>query len=253
MPKTPRISAPPLSLLSPQAAREIDRRCEAEFGISTLVLMENAAVKVAGAVQFLAAGKPTPNVLIVAGTGNNGGDALAAARHISNSGAVVSIVLVGSRSKLSPDAAVQHKTCCAMKLPISIVGKSMEPSLRRAMSRLKRAVPDVVVDGLFGTGLSRPVEGCARAAIRAINAFSARGSNVVSIDIPSGLDAGSGAVLGEAVNARVTVTFVALKDGMLAPEAIKHLGRVVIADIGVPRVLVERLGRTIGKRRSARR
>ncbi|MBX3388815.1 MAG: NAD(P)H-hydrate epimerase [Phycisphaeraceae bacterium] len=251
MQKSHRRSAPRLVVLSTRAARDIDRRCAAHFGISTLVLMENAAVNVAAAVQLLTQEMKAPRVLFVAGTGNNGGDALAAARHTSNSGAEVSILLVGNPARLSPEAAIQYKTCRAMKLPISIAKHALEPALRSARMHLGRLVPDVVVDGLFGTGLSRPAEGNAQLAIRAINDFAKRGSRVFAIDIPSGLDAGTGKVLGDAVFADVTVTFVALKEGMLMPEAIEHLGRVIVADIGVPRVLIERLGRRVGGGRSA--
>lgn len=253
MRKAVRDSHPPLFLVSTKAARAIDRLCASKYGISTLVLMENAATQVAGAVRVIAGSLARPSVLIVAGTGNNGGDALAAARHISNSGAAVSILLVGSPARLSDEAAIQYKTCRAMKLPISIANKSLAPALRKAASRLKRTKPDIVLDGLFGTGLSRPPQGLALEAIRAMNGFAKRGSRIVAIDIPSGLSAELGTPVSEAVVADLTVTFVALKEGMILPSAIGYLGRVVVADIGVPRALVERLGRRLEGRRSAGR
>ncbi len=208
--------------------------------------MENAAVHVAAGVQLVAPPDRPARVLIVAGTGNNGGDALAAARHVANAGASISIFLVGNPARLSPDAAVQLRTCRRMQLPISIAKTALEAPLSVALRSLGRQTPDVVVDGLFGTGLSRSVEGTALGAIRSINRLRLQGACVVAIDIPSGLDAGSGKVLGDAVRADMTVTFVGLKTGMLAPEAIEYLGHVAIADIGVPRSLIERLGTKLG-------
>jgi len=232
-------------VFSPAAARSIDRRCESRFGISTLALMENASVRVCDAALLVAPPGRQPRVLLVAGTGNNGGDALAAARHLSNACAAVSILLVGNAKQLSPDAAAQLKTCRSMGLAITAAKSSLKAPLPTALRQLGRGWPDVVVDGLFGTGLSREVEGVALETIRVINGLRAKGSRVVAIDIPSGLDAASGKPLGGAVYADMTVTFVGLKTGMLAPEASEYLGRVAIADIGVPRSLIESLGKRL--------
>ncbi|MBX3380053.1 MAG: NAD(P)H-hydrate epimerase [Phycisphaeraceae bacterium] len=233
---------PSVYVLSLKAAREIDRACADRFGISTLVLMENAAVHIAEATLLLAPRNSIPRVLLVAGTGNNGGDAMAAARHLANAGASVFIVLVGDRAGLSSEAAAQWKTCKRMRLAMTSAKSRWPAAFRSALHRLGRRAPDVVIDGLFGTGLSRQVTGVALDAIRAMNSLAARGSRILSIDIASGLDGATGRVLGEAVHADMTVTFVGLKQGMLAPDAIEHLGRVVIADIGVPRTLVEAVG-----------
>lgn len=232
-------------VLSVRAARAIDRACAERFGISTLVLMENAAVHVAEAALLLAGRTRAPRVLVVAGTGNNGGDALAAARHLSNAGASVAVVLVGDTARLTPEAAAQWKTCKRMKLPIAIAKTRWAAACARALRRLGRKQPDVVIDGLFGTGLSREVRGAALDAIKAINALGARGSRVLAVDIASGLDGSTGRIFGEAVRADMTVTFVGLKTGMFSPEAMRRLGRIVVADIGVPRALVESLGKRI--------
>lgn len=186
-----------------------------------------------------------PNVLLVTGTGNNGGDALAAARHLSNAGAAVSILLVGDASKLSQDAELQLKTCRRMRLPITNAKSSLAKALPSALQQLKSEWPDVVVDGLFGTGLSRKVEGVSLEAILVINGLRAKGARVLAIDIPSGLDASNGKPLGDAVRADMTVTFVGLKTGMLAPKALPYLGHVAIADIGVPRSMIESLGKRL--------
>jgi NAD(P)H-hydrate epimerase len=226
----------------------MDRQCARRFGISTIVLMENAAVHVCAAALLVAPVDKRPRVLVVTGTGNNGGDALATARHLSNAGATVSILLVGDAKKLSPDAATQLKTCQSMRLPITIAKSSLKASLPAALRQLGRGWPDVVVDGLFGTGLSREATGVALETIQVMNGLRAKGARVVAIDIPSGLDASSGKPLGGAVYADMTVTFVGLKTGMLTPEASRYLGRVAIADIGVPRSLIESLGKRLGSK-----
>ncbi|MBN8598860.1 MAG: NAD(P)H-hydrate epimerase [Planctomycetes bacterium] len=259
MPTRDAIRTTELFILSPDASREIDRRCATKYGLSTLVLMENASVCVAEAAMELANGHENARVLIVAGSGNNGGDALGAARHLSNFGAAVSILMVGSASKRTPDTTAQLKTCRRMKLPVVSAGTPLARSLERALRQLplpakgRRRGPLIVVDGLFGTGLSRTVEGVAADAVRAMNALRESGARIVSIDLPSGMNGESGEAMGVAVRADVTVTFVGLKTGMLAPGAIDGLGRVVVADIGVPRQLVESLAASAHRATTGRR
>lgn len=234
-------------MLTPRASRELDRLCAVRYGLSTLVLMENASVSVADAAMELAKGRKGAPVLVVAGTGNNGGDALGAARHLSNRGAAVSILLIGGASKRTPETATQLRTCRRMQLPVASARAKLAPGLAQALQRLapaagtKRSGPLIVVDGLFGTGLSRNVVGAARDAILAMNGLRQAGAKIVSIDLPSGMNGESGEPMGACVHAELTVTFVGLKSGMLAPETSRALGRVIVADIGVPRGLVESL------------
>lgn len=247
----PERRSPSVYVFSPRDARSIDRLCRTRFGISTIVLMENAAVHVAAGAMQLGPPDRLPRALVIVGTGNNGGDGLGAARHLSNFGAEVSILLVGDATALSADAAVQLKTCRRMRLPVALARSSLKTALPAALRELGNGWPDVVVDGLFGTGLSREVEGIALETIQVINGLRAKGVRALAIDIPSGLDAASGRPLGAAVYADMTVTFVGLKAGMLKPEAIEHLGRVAIADIGVPRTLVESLGKRVAAKPGA--
>ncbi|MFO0861491.1 MAG: NAD(P)H-hydrate epimerase [Phycisphaerales bacterium] len=241
-------------VLSPAQARTMDRLCTERYGIPVAVLMENAGVQVAAAARsWEEQGRPA-RILVVAGTGNNGGDGLVAARHLVNSGHRVAIMLVGDPARMSVDTAAQWRTCRAMKIPSIPTGVTGGAGVKRALKLLGcgRRGPDVIVAGLFGTGLSREVSGKALEVIQTINEWQARGSRVVAVDIPSGLNASTGEVMGGVVQADITVTFVALKSGMLAPGALKFLGEVQVADIGVPRALIEKLATALPAKRWVR-
>lgn len=230
--------------------REIDRRAAAEFGVPTLLLMESAARGVAEATLD---GFEVPSralALVVCGTGNNAGDGLAAARHLHNAGVRVRIVLaLGDR--LNGDAGVHLDI--AKRMGLKIVPPDDADAFAGIPAAWGRAKGEgVVIDALFGTGLSRSLAGPALRAVRGINALGARGVPVLAVDVPSGLDADSGDVLGDAVCADVTITFVGLKPGFLNPAAGSYLGDVIVADIGAPRALVESLGTTIRRAPSPR-
>ncbi|HEX8878235.1 MAG TPA: NAD(P)H-hydrate epimerase [Phycisphaerales bacterium] len=233
-----------LYVLPRDAARQIDRRVEQEFGIPTLVLMENAAVHVAETALEELVGVHDPLVLVACGPGNNGGDGLAVARHLSNAGVDVRLVVLGDAEDVRGDAGVQLNACRRMKLPILYTGDKGAVAIDGALTDPNGTArkPHVVIDALFGTGLTRPVEGTAAELIASINEMGRRGAHVISVDVPSGLDADTGAALGAVVRARTTVTFVGLKPGLLAFDAQGWVGDVIVADIGAPRSLVEELG-----------
>jgi NAD(P)H-hydrate epimerase len=233
----------------------VDRRCTEEYGIPSVVLMENAAIGLAQVVRRAAraaAGGAGRGVLVVCGRGNNGGDGLAASRHLANAGVPVAIVL-GPGGSLAADAAVHLRVARAMGLVVVEAGEvDAGVSLESAAARLG-GEPAVVVDALLGTGVDRPVRGSAAAMIAAVNAMAVRtGAMVVSADLPSGMDADSGRGLAEnpsardaAVRADVTVTFVGPKRGFLSLEAQPFLGEVVVRGIGAPAALVEAIGQRL--------
>lgn len=236
-------------MLTRGAARAIDRRCVSDFGIPTIVLMENAAVHVAETALEVLEDTIAPIVLIVCGPGNNGGDGLGVARHLANAGVDVRIVLLGDADDLKGDAGVQLRACRKMKLAIMYTGDkgaiAIDGVLTDADGTARK--PKVVVDALFGTGLTRPVEGVAAELIAAMNELGRRGAHIISVDVPSGLDADTGAALGAVVRATTTVTFVGLKPGLLAFDAQGFVGDVVVADIGAPHALLEEFGSPIAE------
>jgi NAD(P)H-hydrate epimerase len=215
--------------------REVDRAAISDYGIPGVVLMENAARGLADHAMHMLAreGRATSRrVLIVCGSGNNGGDGYAAARHLHNSGVAVTLATLGQPAPGS-DAAINRDICQRMKLDT----QPMTQAMRGDSARFA-----LVIDAIFGTGLDREVTGDVANAIRWINSS---GVAVLAADVPSGMDCETGMALGVCVKASATVTFVGLKVGFLQPHAQELLGDVVVADIGVPRELLERLGRRV--------
>jgi NAD(P)H-hydrate epimerase len=223
-------------VLTREAMRELDRRAIEEYGIPSLVLMENAGRACADAALPMLGGvaRELP-AIVLCGPGNNGGDGLVVARTLENRGHAARVFLVGPYAKLeqaSADVRTNAHLWRALGREIERMETPQEVEFLRAV--LARA--PLVVDALFGTGLARPLGEPWVEAIRAVNTC---GRPVLSIDLPSGLDANTGAVLGEAVEATVTVTLAAKKHGMERGEGPARCGRVVVAEIGIPRFLLE--------------
>ncbi len=237
-------------VLDRAAARDLDARATSRYRIPSILLMENAARAVAdeALALALAGDSQRPRVLVLCGPGNNGGDGLGAARHLHNAGAAVAVVLASPADRVRGDASIQLEIVRSMGLTFIEVADGTEPrdAAQRALDLLDGA--DAVIDALFGTGLDRPVTGGAAALIEWIADRHGSGTRVLAVDTPSGLDCDSGRPLGVAARADLTVTFGALKRGFLELEAQEYLGEVVVADLGLPRELVEELATVIDTR-----
>lgn len=218
-----------MKILTPEAMRAVDQAAIEEIGIPSLVLMENAAI---GVVDALAEGFPEArSVTVLCGPGNNGGDGLAVARHLAIRGYVVRVFLAGG-SEPSGDAGVQLTICRNQGLEIRQL--SEEGGERRTIEAARDS--DLVVDALFGTGLSRPLEGPIAELVEAINRLPVPR---LAVDLPSGLNGGSAEISGPHLEADLTVTFAAPKLAHILPPAAESVGEVVVADLGIPRELVE--------------
>jgi len=215
------------------ALREMDRRAVEDYGIPILSLMENAGRAVADIVHRHL--KTNAAVAIVCGSGNNGGDGLVAARHLHNAGVNVRILLLNDPSTFVGVPAVQLAIVEKMELPLETLTPG-HPELRDWI--VDGTPDDLIVDALFGTGLSRPVVGLACEVIHAINASR---RSVISIDIPSGLDCDTGQPLGDAVRAAETVSMCGGKIGFRQPGAAAYTGKVTVGDIGAPIKLLREL------------
>jgi NAD(P)H-hydrate epimerase len=201
--------------MSSAALREADEQASSQFGIEPIQLMEVAGWQVARFVDGFVDGVRGKLVVVVAGSGNNGGDALAAARFLHQRGAIVRTSIVPARD---PNSLAARHALTAGRLGIAMrpPPEGVDPSA------------DVLVDGLFGTGIRLPLRDPAPGIIEAMNASRVP---TVAIDVPSGLDADSGAGREGAVRAAATITLVAAKPGLRGnPNA----GRVFVADIGMP-------------------
>jgi hydroxyethylthiazole kinase-like uncharacterized protein yjeF len=190
-------------------------------GVPGIALMENAG----RAVAEIAARQKSSGcrVVVVAGPGNNGGDGFVAARLLAERGYQVAVLLAGDASRLKGDAALAAKAWRGRTLPARADGL---------------AGAGIVIDALFGAGLDRPVEGIARAVIEAMNAQSAP---VVAVDLPSGINGTSGAVMGVAVKAAATITFFRKKPAHLLLPGRLSCGEVFVADIGIPDSVLTRI------------
>ncbi|SNR59172.1 NAD(P)H-hydrate dehydratase [Desulfurobacterium atlanticum] len=211
---------------------EIDRVTINEIGVPGAVLMENAARGLASVIFDRVKGK---NALIVCGAGNNGGDGFAVARNLINHGYKVEIVLLTSPERLKGDAKINYDILLNMGVDVKVAEK--ETDLTVLLDSLKNA--DFVVDAIFGTGLTRPVEGFYATAIKFINEKS---NFTVSVDIPSGLFAGESFLPeGEFIKADITVTFAYPKIAHVLPPACKMCGEVFVVDISIPESKVKNL------------
>ncbi|HVR27929.1 MAG TPA: NAD(P)H-hydrate dehydratase [Thermoanaerobaculia bacterium] len=219
-----------MRLLDSAEAREVDRFVIGEIGLPSLVLMENAALAVAEVLEQRFPG--ARRVAVVCGGGNNGGDGLALARQLAARRLAVSVLLCARAADLALDAAAQHRALAGCGVAVEEVG---EETLDRARERLARA--DVVVDALFGTGLTRPIAGWRAAMIEVMN--SARAPRL-AIDVPSGIDAGAPDAPGPQVRAQVTVTFFAPKRSLVLLPAAEAAGETWLAPLGVTAEVLER-------------
>ena len=202
------MSSGQIPLLTSAQVREVDRLASERFRVPISWLMEAAGWQVARHCRT--------RTLVVCGKGNNGGDGLAAARHLHRWGRLAGVACL-QPDRLSGLAAEQAEALRATGVEIAT-----RPDFSGAQ---------VVLDALLGTGLSRPAEGPVAGWIEAVNGSGLR---VVSVDVPSGLDADSGRAEGACVNAALTVTLGLPKAGLLSGEGPARAGEVWVADIGVP-------------------
>jgi NAD(P)H-hydrate epimerase len=232
--------------------REIDRLTTERYGTPSLMLMEAAATAVAQAVtERLSGDVEGKSVLVLCGRGNNGGDGAAAARLLSLAGARVSLVLFGTVEATKGDARTNFEAVHSLAGDVPGRGQiefsecESHEEWQELLSRLSES-PQVIIDALFGTGLTRPVEGVGRDVVQFLRKLRAsRNPNerarplIVSIDIPSGLNSDSGELIGEAVQADVTITMTAPKPANVLPPAAHYNGELIVADIGSPVELIE--------------
>jgi len=224
-------------VLSRAQMRAFDQHAIEVCKVPGLLLMENAGRGATDVLvrELLDGDAADADVVVVCGTGNNGGDGLVVARHLLVRRAHPAVFLVGDPAKLSPDARANLDAWRGLGGPVHEVPPGSElGALEAAM-----ADADAIVDALFGTGLDRPIEGFLAGVVRAIDAAV---PPRLAIDLPSGLDADTGAPLGVAVAATVTVTFAHPKLGLLTPGGGQLAGKVRVVDIGVPGELVAHVG-----------
>jgi NAD(P)H-hydrate epimerase len=215
-------------VLTRRQVREVDRVAIEEWGVSSLVLMENAGRGVADMLCRLGIAGP---VVICCAKGNNGGDGFVLARHLDLRGHPVQVVLCGREDELSGDARANYQILTKTDVSVWHVETPAEAA---RVPRLTGA--DWIVDALLGTGAMGPPRPPLDTVIQLANDSSARR---MAVDVPSGLDCDTGQPSSPTFRADHTCTFVAVKTGLLAEPAVPYVGAIHVLDIGVPEKIID--------------
>ena len=215
-------------LMTKDQVRAVDSWAINTLGIPGVVLMENAGRSCAELIKEKLKAVTAPKICIFCGTGNNGGDGYVIARHLLNSGFKVIVVICGDRQKVKGDAKINLDILEKLDRPIEQLNLKEDDVPARVKAFTADA--DMIVDGLFGTGLSGTLRDD---YIRLIEAINACDCPILAVDIPSGLDCDNGRPLGAAVRATCTVTFVAVKKGFVSQCAASYTGEIFVASIGI--------------------
>jgi len=222
-----------LPLVTVSESRQLDQLAE-QAGVPSIVLMENAALRLAEVVQQHFELDPPKRIVVVCGKGNNGGDGLALARHLHNIGFSVQAFLLADPNELKGDAAVNFRAATQLGVPVQPLPSPDD--LCHLIEPLRHA--DLVVDALLGTGIVGEVRGIYADAIPLLNEHARR---ILSVDVPSGINSDTGEVCGVAVRADATVTLGAIKLGLMLFPAADYVGDLFLGSLGVPEALLDSL------------
>lgn len=223
-----------MRILTAEQMREADRQTIEEIGIPSLVLMENAGRQVVAAMEAEFDDLADRRVVVLSGRGNNGGDGFVIARVLEQRGIQVSVFVIGPLSEVRGDALVNLEILG--RLGFDVVEVAGEEQWELHSSEVRQA--DIIVDAIFGTGLSQPLRGFHETIVADVNSMDVP---VVSVDLPSGMDSNSAHLLGPCIVAHLTVTLAAPKLPLVLSPACGHAGRLVVADIGIPADVIEAL------------
>ena len=209
-------------IMSRESCREIDKKAIELIGIPSIVLMENAANEV-----YLRIKNKGESFTVVCGSGNNGGDGLAIGRKLVLSGKDVHFVIVSTKNNYTDDFNTNYNIVDNMGCKISFVKDIGDIEILKGIIRCN----DIVIDSIFGVGINKELNVFYTEVINVINEY---GKNIISIDVPSGLDCNTGIPRGISVKANTTYTFEVIKRGFINYSALKYLGNLEVIPIGIP-------------------
>lgn len=217
-----------VKILTAKQMQELDRAAIEQIGIPGIVLMENAGQGMYRKICEMVPGALAKRIVVLCGRGNNGGDGFVIARCFHLAGARVTALLFSQADRVQGDAKTNLEAL--KKTGAEVREITADEHWQQAAAELAHA--GIVVDALLGTGLSAPVTGFFEKAIKAVNGLER--AYVAAVDIPSGIDGTTGAVLGAAVRADLTCTFACAKLGLVLHPGVEHAGRLAVIDIGIP-------------------
>ena len=221
-----------MRILNAAQMREADRFTIEEIGIPSLVLMENAGRQVVAAMEAAYEGRLNGRVAVLCGRGNNGGDGFVVARTLLQRGIDAAVFVIGALAEVRGDAKTNLEILG--RLGVTVVEIADEQSWELHFSEISQCT--LIVDAIFGTGLKSALGGMMETIVADVNASSIP---IISIDLPSGLSADTPHVLGDCIDASMTVTLAAPKLPLVLPPGEAHAGDVVIADIGIPHEVID--------------
>ena len=228
-----------MRILNAAQMREADRFTIEDIGIPSLVLMENAGRQVVAAMEAAYEARLDGRVAILCGRGNNGGDGFVVARTLLQRGIDTAVFVIGAVADVRGDARTNLEILG--RLGVTVVEINDEQAWELHFSEISQCT--LLVDAMFGTGLNSPLRGMLETVVADVNAS---GIPIVSIDLPSGLSADTPQLVGDCIDAAMTVTLAAPKLPLVLPPGESHAGDVVIADIGIPHEVLNGLdGRRI--------
>lgn len=216
-------------LFSREQSRAFDAWAINVVGVPGAVLMENAGRSCAEFIAEKLAGKNNPRICIFCGLGNNGGDGLVIARHLLNQNLNVAVAICGDHAKIKGDAKINLDILNALNVSIETLDMSHTDTIKNQVASFARNA-DMLVDAIFGTGLTGQLRDDSKTLIDAINELCLP---VFAVDIPSGLDCDTGLPLGASIKANWTVTFAAVKKGFAVETSRQFTGEIYLASIGV--------------------
>jgi NAD(P)H-hydrate epimerase len=221
-----------MRILTSSQMRAADRRAIEEIGIPAIVLMENAGRQVVAALEAVFDDLAERRVAVLCGRGNNGGDGFVVARTLQQRGVEVGVFVIGAIAEIRGEARVNLETLG--RLGVSVVEIGDEQAWELHFSEI--AAAGLIVDAIFGTGLRTPLQGMLETVAADVNGS---GIPVAAVDLPSGLSADTHELIGDCIDATVTVTLAAPKIPLILPPAELHAGDIVIADIGIPDSVID--------------
>lgn len=221
-----------MKLLKAEQMKEVDRRATEDFSIPSLLLMENAGLRVLETVRSMLGELFNARITILAGKGNNGGDGLVLGRHLINAGARVDIFLLGEPADPGSDAYVNYNIL--KKMAVSLLPLRTDRDLERLTETFLSS--DLIVDAIYGIGFRGALGDFEARVVQLVNLSKAP---VLAVDIPSGVEADTGQVHGMAIKADRTVTFALPKLGQVIEPGRAYGGDLVVADISIPAPLLE--------------